>query len=129
MHALGANYFILWVIGKGYTIPFVTFPQNAFLDNKDSALIHVDFVFEANHELISSGSVVQVSSPPHVVNPLSVSIQSCCKKRSILDLRHVNKPIWKEKFKFEDNKILLLFKFVLISGYLHIDILQEHQTF
>ena len=129
MHALGANDFILWVIDKEYAIPYITFPQNAFFDNNNSALMQADFLLEAIQELILSGSVVQVSSPPHVVNPLSVSIQSCCKKRSILDLRHVNKPIWKEKFKFEDNKILLLFKFVLISGYLHIDILQEHQTF
>ena len=85
--------------------------------------------------LILSGSVV--SSPPHVVNPLSVSVQSGGKKRLILDLRHVNKHIWKEKFKFEDirNACVYLpfdhftFKFDLKSGYHHIDILQEHQTF
>lgn len=58
--------------------------------------------FEAIQVLLLSGSVVQVSSPPHVVNPLPVSIQSCGKKRLILDLRHVNKHIWKENFKFED---------------------------
>ena len=100
--ALGANDFILRVIDKGYAIPFITFPQNAFFDNNHSALTHADFVLKAIRELILSGSVVQVSSPPHVVNPLSVSIQSCGKKRLILDLRHVNKHIWKEKFKFED---------------------------
>ena len=99
---LGANDFILRVFDKGYAIPFITFPHNAFFDNNHSALMHADFVLEAIHELILSGSVVQVSSPPHVVNPLSVSIQSCGKKRLILDLRHVNKHIWKEKFKFED---------------------------
>ena len=134
---LGANDFILRVIDKGYTIPFITVPQNAFFDNNRSALMHADFVLEAIQELLLSGSVVQVSSPPHVVNPLSVSIQSCGKKRLILDLRHVNKHIWKEKFKFEDirNACVYLpfdrfmFKFDLKSGYHHIDILQEHQTF
>ena len=83
-----------------------------------------------------SVSLVQVSSPPHVVNPLSVSVQSCGKKRLILDLRHVNKHIWKEKFKFEDirNACVYLpfdhfmFKFDLKSGYHHMDILQEHHT-
>lgn len=55
--------------------------------------MHADFVLKAIQELILSGSVVQVSSPPHVVNPLSVSIQSCGKKRLFLDLRHVNKHI------------------------------------
>lgn len=39
---------------------------------------------------------VEASSPVDVVNPLSVSIQSCGKKRLLLDLRHVNKHIWKE---------------------------------
>ena len=90
---LGANDFILRVIDKGYTIPFITVPQNAFFDNNHSAFMHADFVLEAIQELLLSGSVVQVSSPPHVVNPLSVSIQSCGKKRLILDLRHVNKHI------------------------------------
>ena len=99
--------------------------------------MHADFVLEAIHEFILSGSVVQLSIPPHVVNPLSVSIQSSGKKRLILNLRHVNKHIWKEKFKFEDirNAFVYLpfhrfmFKFDLKSGYHHIDILQEHQTF
>lgn len=45
--------------------------------------MHADFVLEAIQELLLSGLVVQVSSPPHVVNPLSVSIQSCGKKRLI----------------------------------------------
>ena len=136
LHTLSANDFILRIIDKGYAIPFITAPQNAFFDNNHSSLIHADFVFEAIQELLLSGSVVEVPSPPHVVNPLSVSIQSCGKKRLILDLRHVNKHIWKEKFKFEDirNACVYLpfdhfmFKFDLKSGYHHIDILQEHQT-
>ncbi|CAH3015729.1 unnamed protein product [Porites evermanni] len=33
---------------------------------------------------------------PFVVNPLSVSIQPCSKKRLILDLRHVNKSLIKQ---------------------------------
>ena len=74
---------------------------------------------------------------PHVVNPLSVSIQSCGKKRLIPDLRHVNKHIWKNKFKFEDVKNACVYlpfdhfmlKFDLKSGCHHIDILQEHQIF
>ena len=137
VHALVANDFILRVIDKGYAIPFIIFPQNVFFDNNHSALMHADFVFETIHELILSGSVVQVSSHPHVVNPLSVSIQSFGKKWLILDLRHVNKHIWKEKFKFEDSRnpyVYLpfdhfMFKFDLKSGYHYIVFLQEHQTF
>ena len=67
-----------------------------------------------------SGSVVQVSSPPHVVNPLSVSVQSGGKKRLILDLRHVNRHIWKEKFKFEDiRNACTVFIFLLIISCLN----------
>ena len=74
---------------------------------------------------------------PHVVNPLSVSIQSSGKKRLILDLRHVNQSIWKQKFKCEDWRFLLsyvnkgdfLFSFDLKSGYHHFDIFPDHQTF
>ena len=100
--ALDVTDFILRVTGKGYAIPFITFPPNAFFDNNHSALMHTNFVLEAIQQLILSSSVVQVSSPPRVVNPLSVSVQSCGKKRLILDLRHVKKHIWKEKFKFKD---------------------------
>ena len=92
---------------------------------------------EALQELVHSGCVVEVSTPLHVVNPLSVSIQSTGKKRLILDLRHVNFHVWKEKFKFEDIRTAcnylpydqFMFKFDLKSGYHHLDILQEHQTF
>ena len=71
------------------------------------------------------------------MNPLSVSIQSSGKKRLILDLRHVNHFVWKQKFRCEDWRVLLsdvnkgdyLFSFDLKSGYHHIDIFPDHQTF
>ena len=37
--------------------------------------MHADFVLEAIQELLLSGSVVQVSSPPDVVNPLSAELR------------------------------------------------------
>ena len=49
--------------------------------------------------------VVEKSNPPHVVNPLSVSVQANGKKRLILDLRHVNKYLFKRKVKHEDWKV------------------------
>lgn len=44
---------------------------------------------------------------PHNVNPLSVSVQSSGRKRLILDLRFVNKHVWKPKVKFEVLKVAL----------------------
>ena len=58
-------------------------------------------------ELVHIHAVVEVPFIPHVVNPLSVSIQSSGKKRLILDLRHVNHFIWKQKFRCEDWRVSL----------------------
>ena len=98
---------------------------------------NASFVESAISELVGNHSVIEVPFVPHVVNPLSVSIQSSGKKRLILDLRHVNQSIWKQKFKCEDWRVLLsyvnkgdfLFSFDLKSGYHHFDIFPDHQTF
>ena len=81
--------------------------------------------------------VVEVQAPPYVVNPLSVSVQPNGKKRLILDLRYVNKHLIKQRVKYEDWKIALsyfqkgafMISFNLKSGYRHIDICPDHQTF
>ena len=75
--------------------------------------------------------------PPAIVNPLSVSIQSSGKKRLILDLRHVNLYIFKQKFKCEDLNVALkvlskgfyLFKFDLKTGYHQVEIFPDHRRF
>ena len=71
-----------------------------------------------------------------VLNPLSVSTKG--KKRLSLDLRYVNNHLFKNKIKCDDwnsfqnylecNKGYL-FKFDLKSGYHHVDIFDEHQTY
>lgn len=74
---------------------------------------------------------------PLCVNPLSVSVQQNGKKRLILDLRHVNKCLLKQKVKYEDWKVALayfakdayMFSFNLKSGYHHVEISEQHQTF
>ena len=58
---------------------------------------------------------------PDIVYPLSVSTRSSGKKRLILDLRHVNSFIFKQRFKCEDFSVAIqifdqgfhLFKFDL----------------
>ena len=72
-----------------------------------------------------------------MVNPLSVSVQPNGKKRLILDLRYVNKHLIKQRVKYEDWKVALsyfqkgafMISFDLKSGYHHIDICADHQTF
>ena len=65
------------------------------------------FVNEAILELLHSARVMELNRPPHVVNPLSVSIQPNDKKRLILDLRYINNFLIKHRVKYEDWKISL----------------------
>lgn len=73
---------------------------------------------------------------PYIVNPISVSVNND-KKRLILDLRHVNKHVYKDKIKFHDWKVMkdylkpnnFLFKFDITQGYHHIDIHPDFQKY
>ena len=93
--------------------------------NNRSALDHSEFVNEAILELLHSARVMELNRPPHVVNPLSVSIQPNGKKRLILDLRYINNFLIKRRVKYENWKIALsyfqkgsfMITFDLKSGY------------
>ena len=95
------------------------------------------FVSEAILDLLNKDLVVECFRVPHIVNPLSVSVQSSGKLRLILDLRFVNQFLWKEKVHFEDWNIAIsyfnrgdfLFTFDLKSGYHHVEIFPEHTKF
>ena len=134
---IGANPEILNVLQVGYKIPFLESPVESFSKNNASALNNMDFVEEAVLELVKSNRVVQTPFKPWVVSPLSVSTNKSGKKRLILDLRILNKLLWKQKMRFEDWKIAVeyfekdsfCFKFDLSKGYHHINIFPGHQTF
>lgn len=106
-HTIGANNFVTDTLKFGYRIPFISTPCRALNHNNKSALKNASFVESAISELVANHSVVEVPFVPHVVNPLSVPIQSSGKKTLILDFRHVNQSIWKQKFKCEDWRVLL----------------------
>ena len=136
--SIGAPNFILTTIEKGHKLPFASLPLAVRLKNNNSAPIYPDFVDQAVLELVNSGRVCRGFKQPFIVNPLSVSIQPSGKKRSIVDLRHVNGPLIKQRVKYEDWKIAMayiakdsyMFSFDLKSGYHHdVEISQDHQTF
>ena len=93
---------ILCIIQSGYIIPFYNFPPTAFLSNNRSALLEKEFVFAEIKALLDKHCVSKVSTPPTVINPLSVSHQREGKLRLILDLRHVNEYVMKQTLKLED---------------------------
>ena len=134
---VGAPQFILNVIESGYKLPFTSIPASVNIRNNRSARLHAQFVEDAINELCQSGRVVECQERPGVVNPLSVSVQASGKKRLILDLRYVNKFLFKQSVKYEDWKIAMsyfspdsyMFTFDLKSGYHHIEIYPEHQTY
>ena len=81
-------------------------------------------------ELKNNGCVVETVAKPFVVNPLTVSVNDSGKQRLVLDLRHVNKFVQKQKIKFEGvNEAMqyaikgnFMVKFDLRSGYHHLNI-------
>ena len=134
---IGASKFILNTLKHGYVIPFTCTPPPMKFKNYKSAIENNVFVDEAVSELINNGCIQEVPFQPFVVNPLSVAIQKSGEKRIILDLSELNVYVAKNKIKFEDWKVALqfferdcyMFKFDLTSGYFHLDICIEQQTY
>ena len=112
------------------------FPPGTFSITMCS-LHYPKFVEETILELLHSYRMVEVQAPPYVVNPLSVSVQPNGKKRLILGLRYVNEHLIKQRVEYKDWKIALsyfqkgafMISFDLKSGYHHIVICPDHQTF
>lgn len=129
--------FIIDTIDSGYKIPFYSLPQGRFSCNNKSALQEDEFVRSAITDLLDSGLVSEEYEVPYVTNPLSVSVNSSGKRRLILDLREVNKHIWKQSVKYDDIRTALLyveknkwcFKFDITSAYHHIDIFPDHRKY
>ena len=132
-----ANKAIVNVLKEGYKLPLYTVPKPAHFNNNKSAITHSDFVSKAIQDLLKKNRIIEVNELPHVVNPLSVTVQNSGKKRLILHLRYVNKHVYKERMKFEDLRLMeqflnpheYLFKFDIKQGYHHIDIHKPHQKF
>ena len=134
---INASKFVLDIIESGYKIPFIQTPTSYYANNNASARNHFEFVNEAVNDLLGQRCIEEITEKPFIINPLTVTVQSSGKKRLILDLRHVNKFIYKQKFKCEDvktamqllDKDFFMFKFDLKSAYHHIEIFEEHRTY
>ena len=87
---------IINVIESGYRLPFLNSPPPASFKNNKSARDNPEFVSEAILDLLDKNLIVELDYIPDYVNPLSVSIHKSGKKRLILDLRYVNKFLWKQ---------------------------------
>ena len=129
--------FVLNVIMQGYKIPFLQLPTPFAKRNNTSARENSDFVSPAVSDLLRLDQIKYFACNPYIINPLSVSTRGSRKQRLVLNLRYVNRFIYKQKFKCEDLGIVTqlfdrnyyLYKFDLQSGYHHIEIFADHRKF
>ena len=139
LNILMANESVLQIIENEYKIPFFKTAEKSHLPNNKSPLKSEKFALDSISEMLKIGSIKDVKAPPKVINPLSVSENSAAKKRPILKLRYINKYLYKDKIKFdvwkrfenylEHTEDGYAFRFDLKSGYHHVDMFEEHQTY
>ena len=96
-NTIKANDTILNIIQEGYRLTFLETPDTARFSNEKSAISNSKFVGNWIKEMLATGTILEWDHLPRVVNPLSVSIDSSCKKPLILDLRYVNMHPYKDK--------------------------------
>ena len=126
---------MLNVISHGYTLPLNTQPPPFFAKNNSSSLRNRDFVESEILSYLEKSYIQEINSASYCCNPLTVAEGK--KLRLVLDLRHVNKFLNVQKFRYEDLKIVAdliensdyFTVFDLVSGYHHIDINPEHFKF
>ena len=134
--SIGTLDLILDAIKEGGKIPFISTPPPKHYSNNASALRGADFVDQAIAELLADNRVEELSSPPVILNPFTVSVQTSGKKRLILDFTHINLHVFKQKLKCEGlhtirdvfSKHYFVFFLRSKSGYHHVDISPEHHA-
>ena len=99
---LEVSQFVLNVIMQGYKIPFFQLPTPFAKRNNTSARENNDFVSQTVNNLLRLDLIEELACKPHIINPPSVSTRISGRQRLILDLRHVNQFMYKQKFKCED---------------------------
>ena len=128
---------VLNVIESGYVLPLMSEPTPFSGKNQLSAIQNAEFVDQCIAELLSSSCIEELDVAPYICSPLSVVENGLGKKRLVINLRHLNRFLFKRKFKYEDLRIAMLllqrgdylFSFDLKSGYHHVDIAQIHQKY
>ncbi len=131
---LQASSFALGVVKEGYVLPLKSPPPPYSRPNQQSTRENPVFVTEAVLELLRNHCIGEVPCEPHGCHPLAVVTSGSRKLRLVINLRHLNKFLWSEKFKYEDLRVAMqffekgdyMFTFDLKSGYHHVDIVQHH---
>ena len=99
---------IISTIEGGYVLPLKSEPTPYVRGNHQSACKNSLFIQESLSELCTTGCAVEVSARPIICSPLSVVENSSGKKRLVINLRHLNQFLWKQRFKYEDLRVAML---------------------
>ena len=75
------NTYILDIIDEGYKLPLLSIPPVEKLKNNKTARDNVIFVSEEIETLLAAGILIQLNSPPTVINALTVANNAAGKKR------------------------------------------------
>ena len=89
---------ILRIIKHGYVLPLKSEPSAYSRMNHRSAVENSTFVHGSVSDLLASGCVVEVPALPHICSPLSVVEGNSGKKRLVINLRYLNRFLWKQRF-------------------------------
>ena len=92
--------FVQNIIDNGYIMPFITITPSLYAPNNKSNLMNSRFVFQAILKLLKSNCIEKIDQKPYCCNPLAVAESK--KLRLVLDLRHVNSFIKRNKFRYEN---------------------------
>ena len=124
-------------IESGYVLPLMSEPTPFWGRNQVSALQNVEFVDQCVDEFLKSSCIKELGTAPCVCSPLSVVESNSGKKRLVINLRHLNRFLYKQGFKYEDLRVAMLlfqngdylFSFDLKSGYHHVNVADIHQKY
>ena len=130
---INASSTVLNTIESGYVLPLKSEPTEYHRENQVFALRNNDFVQQCIQELTDTGCIDVVAEVPFVCSPLSVVENSVGKKRLVINLRHLNRFLWKQRFRYEDLRVAMtlfekgdyLFSFDLKAGYHHLTLLRH----
>ena len=125
---------VLDTIEGGYVLPLMSQPTPFSCRNHKSTSLHAEFVQQSVADFLAGNCIKEVPGEPFICSSLSVVESSGGKKRLVINLRHLNRFLWKQKFKYEDLQVAMLlfergdylFSFDLKSGYHHVDIAPPH---
>ena len=134
---LHAPPWVLDTVRNGYIIPFYLLPTPYSRPNQRTALLEREFVNGSVWELQKGGYIEVAKETPVVCSPLSVVRNGVGKKRLVVNQRHVNGFLWKQKFKYEDLRVAMamfekgewMFSIDLKSGYHHVDVARHHRKY